>query len=64
MVGVVKLTLPLPALDRSVDWAVTVHLQQHEMYKAASEYTRQNICYETVIGWFYSSEGEMKYVLR
>jgi len=49
MVGAVKLTLPLPALDRSVDWAVMVRLEQHEMYKAASEYATQSMFYETVI---------------
>jgi len=49
MASAVKLTLPVPALDRSVNWAVTVRLEQHEMYKAASEYTRQSIFYETVI---------------
>jgi len=49
MAGAVKLTLPLPALDRSVDWAVMVRLDQYEMYKAASEYATQSMFYETVI---------------
>jgi hypothetical protein len=49
MAGAVQLALPLPALDRSVDRAVTMHLEQHELDKPASEYTRQNIFYETVI---------------
>jgi hypothetical protein len=49
MAGAFRLTLPLLALDRNVDWAVTVHLEQHATYKAASEYTKQNVFYETVI---------------
>jgi len=48
MAGEFRLTLPLLALDRSVDWVVTVHPEQHEICKVASEYTRQNIFYETV----------------
>jgi hypothetical protein len=33
MAGAVSLLPPLLALDRSADWAVTVHLEQLEMYK-------------------------------